>query len=217
MKYKDAGVDFKSLGQVKQRIKRLARRTFNSRVLSEIGLFGGMYELKGFKKPVLVASTDGVGTKIKVATMAGTHKTIGIDIVSHCINDILTLGARPLFMLDYIAYTELEPKIIGDVVEGIATACRKDGVALLGGETAMMPGFYPEAEYDLVGFIIGVIEKNRVIDGRKIRPGNIIVGFKSSGLHTNGFSLAREVLFKRTGYTIDTYLPELKNTLDTSF
>ncbi len=213
MKYKEAGVDFKSLGLVKQKIKRLARRTYNTRVLTEIGLFGGLYEIKGYKKPVLVASTDSVGTKIKVAVMVGRHKSIGIDIVNHCINDILTLGAKPLFMLDYIGYTEIKPEIIGKVIEGIATACRKDGVSLIGGETAQLPGFYPRGEYDLVGFIIGVIEKGRMINGRKIKPNNVIVGFQSNGLHTNGYSLAREVLFNRAGYTVDTYLPEIKNTV----
>ncbi len=213
MKYKDAGVDFKSLGQVKQKIKRLARRTFNSQVLSEIGMFGGLYEIKGFKKPVSVASTDSVGTKVLVAAMAGRHKSIGMDIVNHCINDIFTLGAKPLFFLDYIAYTQLEPKIVGELVEGMAAACCKERVALIGGETAQLPGFYPEGVYDLVGFIIGGIDKGKVISGRKIRPGNVMIGFRSNGLHTNGFSLAREVLFKRAGYTVDTYLPELKNTV----
>ncbi len=213
MKYKDAGVDLTSLGAVKKRIKRLAKNTFNRRVLSQIGLFGGLFDINGFKKPVLVASVDGVGTKVKVAVLAEYHRGVGMDIVNHCINDVFTLGARPLFMLDYIAYSELEPKVIAEVIEGMTHACAKEGVALIGGETAMMPGCYQAGDYDLVGFIIGVIEKGRALDGRKIRPGNAIIGFRSNGLHTNGFSMAREVLFRRAGYTVDTYLPELKNTV----
>ncbi len=215
MKYKDAGVDRAGLGSIKKRIKLLARKTFNARVLSEIGLFGGLFEIRGFKRPVLVASTDSVGTKIMIAAMAGKHRSIGMDIVNHCINDILTLGARPLFFLDYIAYTRLEPEVIGEVVEGMAQACRQEGVALIGGETAQLPGFYPDGIYDLVGFIVGVIEKGDVIDGRRIRPGNLIVGFRSNGLHTNGYSLARAVLFKNKRYSISTYLPGLKNSLGT--
>jgi len=213
MKYRDAGVDLTSLGAVKKRIKRLAKSTFNRRVLSQIGLFGGLFDISGFKKPVLVASVDGVGTKVSVASLAESHQGVGMDIVNHCINDIFTLGARPLFMLDYIAYSELNPRVIAEVIEGMTHACSKEGVALIGGETAMMPGFYQSGEYDLVGFIIGVIEKGRALDGRKIRPGNAVIGFRSNGLHTNGFSLAREVLFKRAGYTVDTYLPELENTV----
>jgi len=191
--YRAAGVDISSADKAKRLIKRLARSTFTPGVLSEVGLFGGLFQLKGYKKPVLVASTDGVGTKLKIASLLNKHDTVGIDLVNHCVNDILTCGASPLFFLDYIAMGKLQPEKVASIVSGLARACQNVGCALIGGETAEMPGMYHGDDYDLVGFIIGAVEKTKVIDGRSIAAGDILLGLPSSGLHTNGYSLVRKV------------------------
>lgn len=193
--YKSAGVDISATSAVKRRIARMVRTTYSPQVLSEIGLFGSLYELKGYRNPVLVASCDGVGTKLMVARMMNKHDTVGEDIVNHSVNDILTLGARPLFFLDYIAYARLPPKVVPDVIKGLVRGCKRNGCALIGGETAMMPGLYPKGDYDLAGTIVGVVEKKDIIKPAHIRAGDVILGLPSNGLHTNGFSLAREILF----------------------
>ena len=181
-------------------------------MLSGIGFFGGLFEFKGYKQPVLVSSVDGVGTKLKIASALAKHNTIGIDIVNHCVNDILTCGAEPLFFLDYIAMGKLVPEQVEDIARGLAQACREVGCALIGGETAEMPGLYAGKDYDLVGFIIGVVEKERIIRGKIIRIGDTIIGLPSSGLHTNGYSLVRK-LFGVTQSALHTYYPELGRTL----
>jgi len=177
-----------------------------------VGFFGGLFEFKGYQQPVLVSSVDGVGTKLKLALALGKHDTVGIDIVNHCVNDILTCGAEPLFFLDYIAAGKLQPEQVGEVAKGLASACREVGCALIGGETAEMPGLYTGEDYDLVGFIIGVVEKTRIIQGKKTAAGDIIIGLPSSGLHTNGYSLARKV-FGETSSALNTHYPELGRTL----
>jgi phosphoribosylformylglycinamidine cyclo-ligase len=199
--YKDAGVNIDAKTGARQRIRELARSTYTPEVLSEIGAFGGMFECKfpGVQSPVLVSSTDGVGTKLKVAMMMNRHNTVGRDLVNHCVNDILVQGARPLFFLDYIAMGRLERETLLSVVEGLADACRDAGCALIGGETAEMPGFYADGDYDLAGFIVGVVDKAKVIDGKSIRHGDVLIGIASSGLHTNGYSLARKVFFEIAG------------------
>ncbi|MGH9971498.1 MAG: phosphoribosylformylglycinamidine cyclo-ligase [Pyrinomonadaceae bacterium] len=204
--YSDAGVDIDAANRATEKIKDLARRTFNERTLSEIGSFGGMFDgaFPRMTNPVLVASADGVGTKLKIAFLTGVHNTIGRDLVNHCVNDILVQGARPLFFLDYIATGKLSPAVVADIVEGIAVGCRKNGCVLLGGETAEMPGFYAEGEYDVAGFIVGVVDRVRVIDGKSIVPGDVLLGLPSVGLHTNGYSLARKLLFEVAGYSLDT-------------
>jgi phosphoribosylformylglycinamidine cyclo-ligase len=195
--YKDSGVDIETADKAKAEIKRLVRRTFNKNVLTEVGLFGGLYKFDKdqYKSPVLVSSSDGVGTKLKIAFMTGRHNTVGQCLVNHCVNDILAQGARPLFFLDYIASGKLDPLIISAVVEGLAVACEQNGCALVGGETAEMPDFYKAGEYDLAGFIVGIVEQEKIIDGRDVKDGDIIIGLPSSGLHTNGYSLARKVIF----------------------
>src|SRR5919206_2020030 len=200
--YSDAGVSIDAANAAVEKIKRLARSTFDMRTLSEIGSFGGMFDgaFPGMSAPVLVASADGVGTKLKVAFMTGVHDTVGRDLVNHCTNDILVQGARPLFFLDYVATGVLSPEVIVSVVEGIARGCRENGCVLLGGETAEMPGFYAEGEYDVAGFIVGVVERERLVNGRSITPGDVLVGIPSSGLHTNGYSLARKLFFEVAGY-----------------
>jgi phosphoribosylformylglycinamidine cyclo-ligase len=195
--YKSAGVDIRATSAVKRRIGQMVRTTYSPQVLSEIGLFGSLYELKGYRHPVLVASCDGVGTKLMVARMMNKHDTVGEDIVNHSVNDILTLGARPLFFLDYIAYAKLPPKVVPDVIKGLVRGCKRNGCALIGGETAMMPGLYPKGDYDLAGMIVGVVEKKDIIKPTRIRAGNVVLGLPSTGLHTNGFSLARKILFDR--------------------
>jgi len=195
--YKSAGVDIRATSAVKKRIGQMVRSTYSPAVLSEIGLFGSLYELKGYRNPVLVASCDGVGTKLMVARMMNKHDTVGEDLVNHSVNDILTLGAKPLFFLDYIAYAALPPKTVPDVIKGLVRGCKRNGCALIGGETAMMPGLYPKDEYDLAGMIVGVVEKQDIINPKRIRAGDVILGLPSTGLHTNGYSLARKVLFDR--------------------
>lgn len=210
--YRDAGVDIDQANLAKKRIKALARRTLTPGVLTEIGGFGGLFSLSRGKpsSPVLVSSVDGVGTKLKVAFATGIHHTVGRDLVSHCVNDILVQGATPLFFMDYIATGRMVPEIIAKVVEGVATGCRESGCALLGGETAEMPGFYKVGEYDLAGFIVGVVDKARIVNGSSIRPGDVVLGLPSAGLHTNGYSLARKLLLERSGYNTETRLPGLK-------
>jgi len=211
--YADAGVDIPSGDRAKQRIKMLARKTFNKNVLSEIGGFGGLFglDLAKFPDPVLVSSADGVGTKLKVAFEVGIHHTVGTDLVNHCVNDIAVQGATPLFFLDYLATGKLEGSVVETVVQGIATGCRANGCALIGGETAQMPGFYAEGEYDLAGFIVGAVSRDKIITGDKIEPGDMLLGLPSNGLHTNGYSLARKLLFETAGYNPEHYVNELKD------
>lgn len=213
--YRDAGVDIDAANRATDKIKELARATFNERTMSEIGSFGGMFDgaFPDMRRPVLVASADGVGTKLKIAFATGIHDTIGRDLVNHCVNDILVQGARPLFFLDYIATGRLAPETITGIVEGIANGCRENGCVLLGGETAEMPGFYGDGEYDVAGFIVGVVDKEKVIDGGAIAPGDIVLGLPSVGLHTNGYSLARKLFFENADYQADTYLDELGETV----
>jgi phosphoribosylformylglycinamidine cyclo-ligase len=215
MDYKAAGVDIDAGNETVRRIRGLARSTFTSGVLSDIGSFGGLFQLESgrFREPVLVASADGVGTKLKVAFMTGQHGTVGTELVNHCVNDVLVQGAEPLFFLDYLATGRLSPAIAECVIGGIASACRDNNCALLGGETAEMPGFYAEGEYDLAGFIVGVVDRERLISGRHILVGDVLVGVPSSGLHTNGFSLARGIVFDRLGLTVDTRVAELGRTV----
>src|SRR5215472_4961181 len=213
MKYADAGVNIAVADDAKQRIRHLASRTFTPAVLGGIGGFGALFSLdhKKLKEPVLVSSADGVGTKLKVAMAMHVHSTVGGDLVNHCINDILVQGAEPLFFLDYLAMGKLEPAVVEQLVEGMSRSCRKAGAALIGGETAEMPGFYPPGEYDLAGFIVGIVERDRIITGKSVKEGDILLGLASNGLHTNGYSLARKLLFTVAGYTPDTYVNEIKN------
>jgi phosphoribosylformylglycinamidine cyclo-ligase len=215
MDYKQSGVDIDAGNEVVRRIRSLARATFTPGVLSEIGSFGGLFQLgpAAVQDPVLVASADGVGTKLRVAFMAGVHTSIGIDLVNHCVNDILVQGAEPLFFLDYLATGRLDPNTAVQIVEGLADACRSNGCALLGGETAEMPGFYADGEYDVAGFIVGVVARDRMIDGRTIRAGDALIGLPSSGLHTNGYSLARRIAFDAAGLRVDSQVPELRQTI----
>jgi phosphoribosylformylglycinamidine cyclo-ligase len=214
MDYKQSGVDIEAGNEVVRRIRSLARETFTPGVLSEIGSFGGLFRIPaGLVEPVLVASADGVGTKLKVAFLAGSHGTVGVDLVNHCVNDILVQGASPLFFLDYLATGRLSPDVAARVVEGMARACRDNGCALLGGETAEMPGFYQDGEYDLAGFIIGIVERARVVDGSRIAAGDVLIALPSTGLHTNGYSLARRVVFETLALKVDDYVGELGRTV----
>jgi phosphoribosylformylglycinamidine cyclo-ligase len=210
--YADAGVDIDRANRTKKRIKYLAHKTFTRGVLSEIGGFGGLFAVdkQKYLDPILVSSVDGVGTKLKIAFEMNVHQTVGADLVNHCVNDIAVQGATPLFFMDYLATGKLEPDIAEKVIEGLADACKHNGCALIGGETAEMPGFYPEGEYDLAGFIVGVAERERIITGKTVEPGDVILGLASNGLHTNGYSLARKLLFEIGHYTLDTYVNELK-------
>jgi len=213
--YRDAGVNIDAGNETVRRIKSLARGTFTPGVLSEIGSFGGLFRLdrERYQEPVLVSSADGVGTKLKVAFMTGRHDTVGADLVNHCVNDILVQGAEPLFFLDYLATGRLSPDVAEQVIAGVARGCRENGCALIGGETAEMPGFYADGEYDVAGFIVGAVEKSNLVDGKAIVPGDVLIGLPSAGLHTNGYSLARRVLFERAGFTPDTRLAELGATV----
>lgn len=212
MTYADAGVDISSGDRAKQRIKYLAQRTFTKNVLSEIGGFGGLFRLDTvkFKQPVLVSSADGVGTKLKIAFEMGIHHTVGADLVNHCVNDIAVQGATPLFFLDYLATGRLDAEITEKIVEGLADACRANGCALIGGETAQMPGFYADGEYDLAGFIVGAADKDKLVTGAKIKAGDVLIGLPSTGLHTNGYSLARKLFFEQAGYKPDRYINALR-------
>jgi phosphoribosylformylglycinamidine cyclo-ligase len=214
--YAGAGVDITSGDRAKQRIKMLARKTFNKHVLSEIGGFGGLFalDLEKFPQPVLVSSTDGVGTKLKVAFELGIHHTIGADLVNHCVNDIAVQGATPLFFLDYLAtglMRDEDRETVETVVRGLSEACRANGCALIGGETAQMPGFYADGEYDLAGTIVGCVNRPDIITGEGIEAGDVLIGLPSNGLHTNGYSLARKLLFEVAGYSPDHYVNELKD------
>ena len=215
MDYRSAGVDIDASNETVRRIRTLARSTFTSGVLSDIGSFGGLFQLESgqFREPVLVASADGVGTKLKIAFMMKRHDTVGCDLVNHCVNDILVQGAEPLFFMDYFATGRLSTEVAEQVVGGIAASCRHNGCALLGGESAEMPGFYGDGEYDLAGFIVGVVDRERLVNGRQILVGDVLVGVPSSGLHTNGFSLARRIVFDRLGLSVDTWVPELGRTV----
>ena len=215
MDYKHSGVDIDAGNETVRRIKQLARATFTPAVLSDIGLFGGLFRFEGqrYREPVLVASADGVGTKLKVAFLAGRHDTVGTDLVNHCVNDILVQGARPLFFLDYLATGRLSPDVAEQVVTGLARGCQQNGCALLGGETAEMPGFYEAGEYDLAGFIVGVVDREALIDGHALRIGDRLIGLASSGLHTNGYSLARQIVFGKLRLTVDARVAGLPGTL----
>ncbi len=206
-------MDISRANRTKQRIKYLAHKTFTRGVLSEIGGFGGLFAVDKAKyhDPVLVSSVDGVGTKLKIAFEMGLHSTVGADLVNHCVNDIAVQGAVPLFFMDYLATGKLDPAVAEQVVEGIADACKHNGCALIGGETAEMPGFYPQGEYDLAGFIVGVVEREKIITGKSVEIGDIVLGLPSNGLHTNGYSLARKLLFEVGHYSAETYVNEIKN------
>ena len=213
--YASAGVDIDAANRATEKIKELARTTFNARTLSEIGSFGGMFDgaFPAMQQPVLVASADGVGTKLKIAFATGIHNTIGRDLVNHCVNDILVQGARPLFFLDYVATGKLAPDTIAGIIEGISDGCRENGCVLLGGETAEMPGFYADGEYDVAGFIVGVVDRGKIIDGKTIQTGDVVLGLSSVGLHTNGYSLARKLFFADAGHGPSTYLDQLGATV----
>jgi phosphoribosylformylglycinamidine cyclo-ligase len=213
--YRDAGVDIERQNQALARIRSTVHSTRTPGVLADIGSFGGMFapDWSAMESPVLVSSCDGVGTKLKVAFAMGVHDTVGRDLVNHCVNDILVQGARPLFFMDYVATGRLAPEVLAAVVEGIGRGCRESGCALLGGETAEMPGFYADGEYDVAGFIVGAVERSRILDGRRIREGDAVVGIASAGLHTNGYSLARKVMFELAGLTPGTRLDELGGTV----
>lgn len=213
MRYQDAGVNIDEADRAVSAIGKLARHTFTRGVLTDIGTFGACFSLAGWKKPVLISSADGVGTKLKIAFLTGRHDTIGEDLVNHCVNDIAVQGAVPLFFLDYFAVGKLEADTAAQVVAGLARGCRENGCALIGGETAEMPGLYAPGEYDLAGFIVGAAERSNLITGRRIRSGDVLIGLPSSGLHTNGYSLARKLLFEVGGHQHDTVLPELGGTL----
>lgn len=209
MKYKDSGVDIDKAGRAMKSISRYVKATWGENVLSEVGQFGGLYRVpSGYRDPVLVASMDGVGTKVKVALLAGRYDTVGQDLVNHCVNDILVQGGRPLFFLDYLAAGSLDPGMLADVVKGLGIACEQNGCALIGGETAEMPGLYRGHDFDLAGTIIGVVERSRIIDSSGIEPGDVVFGLPSSGLHTNGYSLVRRLLFEDLRLGIDDRVEE---------
>jgi len=213
--YADAGVDIDKADQLVASIKKIASQTRRSGVMGEIGGFGGLFSLNigKFESPVLVSSTDGVGTKLKIAFMTGKHNTVGIDLVAMCVNDIIVQGAEPLFFLDYLSMGKLDTQIATDIITGIGEGCRQAGCALIGGETAEMPDFYTENEYDLAGFAVGIVENSKIIDGSEIRVGNRLIGIASSGLHSNGYSLVRKVCFEVLKLKIDAHIPELDKTI----
>ena len=201
--YADAGVDRATAGSTRSQIRLLARKTFTPDVLTEIGGFGGLFRMPKhrWRDPVLVSSCDGVGTKLKVAFLTGNHRTVGTDLVNHCVNDIAVGGAEPLFFLDYLATGRLKQPVAEQIISGVAEACRANGCALVGGETAEMPGFYADGEYDLAGFIVGAVERRKILDPSRVRAGHLLLGIPSTGLHTNGYSLARKLLFEQAGVT----------------
>ncbi len=213
--YARAGVDIDLGNRVKAALPQMLRATHRPEVLGKVGGFGGLFALdvRKYRQPVLVSSVDGVGTKLKLAFAMDRHDTIGQDLVNHCVNDIAVLGAEPLFFLDYLGTGKLEPCVFRDIIRGFAKACAENHCALIGGETAQMPGFYAAGEYDVAGTIVGVVEKSRMLDGRATRPGDAVIGLASSGLHTNGYSLARKIFFEQMRLKPDTYLPELRNTI----
>ncbi len=206
--YKDAGVNIDEADRAVSFIRKHARGTFSRQVLTDIGSFGGGYLLAGWKRPVLISSADGVGTKLKIAFLSGRHNTIGEDLVNHCVNDIAVQGAVPLFFLDYFAVGKLDAGVAGQVIEGVARGCRNNGCALIGGETAEMPGLYKGGEYDLAGFIVGAVERNAMLTGKSIRAGDVLLGLPSNGLHTNGYSLARKLLFDVAKLPLDSALTD---------
>ncbi|HEY3175332.1 MAG TPA: phosphoribosylformylglycinamidine cyclo-ligase [Candidatus Polarisedimenticolia bacterium] len=215
LSYRDAGVDIDAQDDAIRRLRPHARSTHTPEVLADIGTFGGLFHLtpRGYRDPVLVASTDGVGTKLKVAAMAGVHDTVGYDLVAHCVNDILVQGAFPLFFLDYFAAGRLEPAVVEAVVSGMGRACREFGCAIIGGELAEMGDLYRPGDYDIAGFIVGAVERDRLLTGSTIAPGDVLIGLPSVGLHTNGYSLARKILFERLGLKHDSLVPELGGTV----
>ena len=213
VRYQDAGIDIDEADRAVESIKRLARKTFTRGVLTEIGTFGASYALSGWKRPVLISSADGVGTKLKLAFLTGRHNTVGQDLVNHCVNDIAVQGAVPLFFLDYFAVGKLDADVVASVISGVALACRENRCALIGGETAEMPGFYSEGEYDLAGFIVGAAERPELLTGRETRAGDVLLALPSTGLHTNGYSLARKLLLEKAGYSANTFVPELDSTI----
>ncbi len=211
--YRDAGVDLDAAERAKDRLKELVASTRDSNTLSELGAFGGLYSVPAeVDGPVLVSSADGVGTKLKVAFMSDRHDTVGQCLVNHCVNDILVQGARPIFFLDYLATGAMDEQVVTDVVTGVALACRENGCALLGGETAQMPDFYADDEYDLAGFIVGIVPRGRILDGSAIEAGNVLIGLRSSGLHTNGYTLARRLVFERMGLGVNDPFPGMDQT-----
>jgi phosphoribosylformylglycinamidine cyclo-ligase len=209
--YRDAGVDISAQDEALREVRHIARSTFTPDVVSDIGLFGGLFRARfeEMQAPILVSSTDGVGTKLRVAQAMKVHDTVGYDLVCHCVNDILVQGARPLFFLDYYATGKLRPPVMTDVIRGMARACRENGCALVGGETAEMPGFYSDDDYDIAGFIVGVVDEKFLLDGKAVRERDILIGLPSAGLHTNGYSLARRIFFDLLGYDHQTVLPEI--------
>ncbi len=211
--YASAGVSFDAKQETMKRLKNIVQATHGPEVLSDLSSFGGLFALGEYNQPVLVSSTDSVGTKLKLAFMMNQHDTVGFDIVAHCGNDILVQGAQPLFFLDYIGTSKLVPKVAEQIVHGIAEGCREIGCALIGGEIAELPEFYAEGEYDLVGTIVGVVEKSQIITGSGIQPGDVLIGLASLGLHTNGFSLARRIVFDRGGYDAEEHIPALDGTI----
>ncbi len=214
MKYKDVGVDIERAERIVDDIKKIVKPTLTKDVISGIGGFGAGYLLpKGYNEPVLVSSTDGVGTKLKIAQMMNVHDTVGIDLVAMCVNDTITMGAKPLFFLDYIATGKLDEGVVKKLVTGIAKGCELSECSLVGGETAEMPNFYPDGEYDLAGFVVGVVERKSMITGKDIRNGDVVLGLASSGVHSNGYSLVRKLFFEKLGLNVDDYVPELKSKL----
>lgn len=213
--YKEAGVDIAAGEEAVDRIKSMVRTTFSENVITDLGKFGGFYSLNasGFKNPVLVSSIDGVGTKLKVAFLMQKHDTIGEDLVNHCINDILAGGAKPLFFLDYIGTGKMKPSVVEQIISGMVRGCKRAGCALIGGEMAEMPGFYSSGEYDVAGSIVGIVEKDKIINGSKVKKGDILIGLPSTGLHTNGYSLARKILFDLTDLKVDTFIDKLNMTV----
>ena len=214
LSYRAAGVDLDAAERAKDALKELVSRTRDANTLSEMGLFGGLYAVpEGVEQPVLVSSADGVGTKLKLAFLTGRHDTVGQCLVNHCVNDILVQGARPLFFLDYLATGQMEQGVVTEVVKGVAQACLENSCALLGGETAEMPDFYTAGEYDLAGFITGVVARGRVLDGTRVQKGDILIGLGSTGLHTNGYSLARKIVFEEMGLGVNDVIPGLEKTV----
>jgi len=209
--YRDSGVDIDAQDEALREVRQIARGTFNPNVLSDIGSFGGLFRgsFPDLESPILVSSTDGVGTKLRVAKAMKIHDTVGYDLVCHCVNDILVQGARPLFFLDYYATGRLRPPVMADVIRGMARACRENGAALIGGETAEMPGFYGDDDYDIAGFIVGVVDQKHLLDGTRVQKGDLLIGLPSAGLHTNGYSLARRILIDRLGHDYQSIVPQI--------